>query len=56
MGLLFLFLFSIFTLGKHIIVFLRHLFANPPKPLGMERKDILELTLALAYFFTYIIH
>ena len=56
MGLLFLFLVSIFTVGRYVIIFLQHLFANPPKKMVMNRNEMLELTAALAYFFTYIIH
>tara|TARA_R110002110_G_scaffold178210_13_gene383137 strand:+ start:474 stop:653 length:180 start_codon:yes stop_codon:yes gene_type:complete len=56
MGLLFLFLFSIFTVGKYVVIFLQHLLSNPPKKMVMQRNEMVELTLGLAYFFTYIIH
>ncbi len=56
MILLFLFIFSILTMGKFIIVFLQHLLSNPPKRLVLNDKNKLELIAAMSYFFTYIIN
>jgi len=55
MLLLFLFFLSIFTILRYGILFLQHLFSNPPKKLVLSDIKMVELIASCSYFFTYIL-
>jgi hypothetical protein len=52
---LFLFIFSVLTVLRTVIKFLRALSQNPPQPLVLSDRELILLGIAVSYCLTYLI-